>query len=122
MPRLGAEKGREGRKTQPPTYPPQAATTPHTSMLELKARFTLALIFTTCPMLGREKQEVGLPGGKEEGPQILAGPLLRVSGRAMSWLADLIHVGNVTESPKQAGKTALAPPFTGGKWRLREEA
>lgn len=37
-----------------------------TSMLELKARFTLALIFTTCPTLRREKQEMSHPEGQKE--------------------------------------------------------
>lgn len=42
---------RTKRKWKPPTQW-------LTSMLELKARFTLALIFTTCPTLKREKQEI----------------------------------------------------------------
>lgn len=43
--------------------PPPAGPATHTSMLELKARFTLALIFTTWPTLGRGNQEVRLPEG-----------------------------------------------------------
>lgn len=44
-------------------FPPPAGPATHTSMLELKARFTLALIFTTWPTLGRGNQEVSLPEG-----------------------------------------------------------
>lgn len=54
VPGLGTENEEEAEN--PPTHP-------LTSMLELKARFTLALIFTTCPTLRRDKQEVSLPEG-----------------------------------------------------------
>lgn len=55
MPELGAEVERK-QKTHPAPTHPQAAPAPHTSMLVLKARFTLALIFTTCPTLGEKSR------------------------------------------------------------------
>lgn len=51
--------------TERPPHP-QAGPATHTSMLELKARFTLALIFTTWPTLRRGKQEVSLAEGPRE--------------------------------------------------------
>lgn len=53
--------------------------------------------------------------GKEEDSRILAGPLLRGPSEAMSWLTDHGHIGNVTESSKQAGKLVSASHYTGGK-------
>lgn len=60
-------RARKKRKRPAPTHPSPGDAAPHTSMLELKARFTLALIFTTCPALERGKQEVSLPGGTRGG-------------------------------------------------------
>lgn len=46
--------------------PKQGQPHTHTSMLVLKARFTLALMFTTWPTLRKGKQEVSLPEGPRE--------------------------------------------------------
>lgn len=60
---------------------PQAGPATHTSMLELKARFTLALIFTTWPTLRRGKQEVSLPEGPREDRHLRCPHLRRDQGR-----------------------------------------
>lgn len=63
---------------------PQAGPATHTSMLELKARFTLALIFTTWPTLRRGKQEVSLPEGPREDRCLRHPHLRRDQGRDRS--------------------------------------
>lgn len=55
-PGLGTENGEEIENPPNTHSPPGSARPTHTSMLELKARFTLALIFTTCPTLGEKSR------------------------------------------------------------------
>lgn len=68
-------------------------------MLELKARFTLALIFTTWPTLRRGKQEVNLPGGPQERTGASDTQRLRDGGMtdgSTSGVPEHSHISNVS--------------------------
>jgi hypothetical protein len=75
-------------------------------MLELKARFTLALTFTTWPTLGRGKQEVSLLEGAGEGTGISnPEPLFRrLAGR-------LQGSQNIVTSAMSPSQLASVAPF-----------
>lgn len=75
-------------------------------MLELKARFTFALIFTTCPTLGRGRQEVSLPEGAGE-------------GRGQDWQGTVTPTVSPTPPCKPARQGPYPVPQV-GKRRLRE--
>ena len=88
-------------------------------MLELKARFTLALIFTTCPTLRREKQEIQPSrgtDGENRGLRYLWG-LCR--GELAKKLYGVQSIFTSMMLPKQVCKTVLAPHFTGGEAEAR---